>query len=133
MTKSELFRLAHRVTRATIKAGDDYRVTFGAALRYITTLRHIRTTSTGAVLSVNCAGTVHVNGVWHHAPVVLADGCGLIHGRDGVKYGIKPEELVMIEQHTAAYRAAARAEAAARKAWNDFYNEGGEGYIPSVA
>jgi len=35
MTKSELFRKAHALAKATIQASDDYRVTFGAALRAV--------------------------------------------------------------------------------------------------
>ena len=33
MNKSEIFRKAHSIARAIIKAGDDYRATFAAALR----------------------------------------------------------------------------------------------------
>lgn len=33
MTKSEIFRQAHAMTRHVIQAGDDYRATFGAALK----------------------------------------------------------------------------------------------------
>lgn len=33
MTKSELFRKAHALTKKVIQKGDDYRVTFGAALK----------------------------------------------------------------------------------------------------
>lgn len=33
MTKSELFRKAHALAKQAIKAGDDYRITFGAALK----------------------------------------------------------------------------------------------------
>lgn len=35
MTKSALFKQAHALARATIKAGDDYRVTFGLCLKAI--------------------------------------------------------------------------------------------------
>jgi len=35
MTKSEIFAKAHKVTKATVQAGDDYRVTFGAALKMV--------------------------------------------------------------------------------------------------
>lgn len=35
MTNAELFRKAHAMTRATIKDGDDYQLTFGAAIRAI--------------------------------------------------------------------------------------------------
>lgn len=35
MTKRETFKLAHEMTRSIMKAGDDYRATFAAALRYI--------------------------------------------------------------------------------------------------
>jgi hypothetical protein len=37
MTKSELFRKAHALAKATIQAGDDYRATFGAALKAVRT------------------------------------------------------------------------------------------------
>jgi len=33
MTKSEIFRKAHQMTRAALQVGDDYRVTFAAALK----------------------------------------------------------------------------------------------------
>lgn len=33
MNLSKLFKIAHRVTKAAIKAGDNYRVTFAAALK----------------------------------------------------------------------------------------------------
>ncbi|MFB6347871.1 hypothetical protein ACFBZI_07740 [Moraxella sp. ZJ142] len=35
MTKSELFKKAHALTKAIIKAGDDYRITFGLAIKAI--------------------------------------------------------------------------------------------------
>lgn len=35
MTKSELFKAAHKLTREVIKAGDDYRATFGLCLKFI--------------------------------------------------------------------------------------------------
>lgn len=35
MNKSELFRKAHALTKQIIQAGDDYRATFGAALKFV--------------------------------------------------------------------------------------------------
>lgn len=35
MTKSELFKKAHALTKSVIQAGDDYRITFGLALKTI--------------------------------------------------------------------------------------------------
>ncbi|MGB0467767.1 MAG: hypothetical protein ACPGF7_09605 [Pontibacterium sp.] len=35
MTKSNLFKSAHKLTRATIQPGDDYRTTFGACLKHL--------------------------------------------------------------------------------------------------
>ena len=35
MNKSELFKAAHTLAKSVIKAGDNYRVTFGAALKMI--------------------------------------------------------------------------------------------------
>lgn len=35
MTKSALFKQAHALAKATVKAGDDYRVTFGLCLKVI--------------------------------------------------------------------------------------------------
>ena len=35
MTKSELFKAAHKLAKATIQAGDNYRVTFGLAIKAI--------------------------------------------------------------------------------------------------
>lgn len=35
MNKSELFKAAHKLTKEVIKTGDDYRVTFGAAIKFI--------------------------------------------------------------------------------------------------
>lgn len=35
MTKSELFKKAHQLTKSVIKAGDDYRITFGLAIKAI--------------------------------------------------------------------------------------------------
>lgn len=35
MTKSELFKKAHALTKQVIQAGDDYRITFGLALKTI--------------------------------------------------------------------------------------------------
>ena len=35
MTKSELFKKAHKLTKQVIQAGDDYRITFGLALKTI--------------------------------------------------------------------------------------------------
>lgn len=33
MTRSAIFAAAHRITRSTVKAGDDYRTTFGLVLK----------------------------------------------------------------------------------------------------
>lgn len=35
MNKSNIFKLAHSLTKQSIKAGDSYQVNFGAALKYI--------------------------------------------------------------------------------------------------
>lgn len=35
MNKSELFKAAHKLAKSVIKAGDSYRVTFGAAIKAI--------------------------------------------------------------------------------------------------
>lgn len=35
MNKSELFKTAHKLAKSVIKAGDNYRVTFGAAIKAI--------------------------------------------------------------------------------------------------
>ena len=35
MNKSKLFKLAHKLTKKVIKGGDNYRVTFGAALKIV--------------------------------------------------------------------------------------------------
>ena len=35
MTKSELFKAAHKLAKSVIQSGDDYRVTFGAAIKVI--------------------------------------------------------------------------------------------------
>lgn len=35
MNKSELFKAAHKLVKSVIKTGDDYRVTFGAAIKAI--------------------------------------------------------------------------------------------------
>ena len=35
MNKSELFKAAHKLAKSVIKAGDNYRVTFGAAIKAI--------------------------------------------------------------------------------------------------
>ena len=35
MNKSELFKLAHKLTKKVIKAGDNYRVTFGACIKVV--------------------------------------------------------------------------------------------------
>ena len=35
MNKSELFKAAHKLTKSVIKSGDNYRVTFGAAIKAI--------------------------------------------------------------------------------------------------
>ena len=35
MTNSEIFKQAHAMTKATVKAGDDYQVTFGQCLKAI--------------------------------------------------------------------------------------------------
>lgn len=35
MTKRDTFKIAHEMTRSIVKAGDDYRATFGMALAYI--------------------------------------------------------------------------------------------------
>lgn len=37
MTKSELFKAAHSLTKQVIQAGDDYRATFAAALKHMLT------------------------------------------------------------------------------------------------
>lgn len=37
MNMSQIFKKAHEITKAAIKAGDNYRVTFGAALRILMT------------------------------------------------------------------------------------------------
>ena len=38
MTKSELFKAAHKLAKKVIKAGDNYRVTFGACLKMIASM-----------------------------------------------------------------------------------------------
>lgn len=35
MNKSKLFKLAHKLTKKVIKAGDNYQVTFGAAIKIV--------------------------------------------------------------------------------------------------
>ena len=35
MNKSELFKSAHKLAKSVIKSGDNYRVTFGAAIKAI--------------------------------------------------------------------------------------------------
>ena len=35
MNKSKLFKLAHKLTKKVIKAGDNYRVTFGACIKVV--------------------------------------------------------------------------------------------------
>ena len=35
MNKSELFKAAHKLAKSVIKSGDNYRVTFGAAIKAI--------------------------------------------------------------------------------------------------
>lgn len=35
MNKSELFKAAHKLAKSVIKAGDNYRVTFGAAIKAV--------------------------------------------------------------------------------------------------
>ena len=37
MDKARLFKLAHKLTKSVVKAGDSYRVTFGAALKIVKT------------------------------------------------------------------------------------------------
>ena len=39
MNKSELFKIAHRITKGAVKNGGDYRVTFGASLRAVKLLK----------------------------------------------------------------------------------------------
>ena len=41
MNKSNLFKLAHKLTKAVIKTGDNYQVTFGAAIKHINSLHNI--------------------------------------------------------------------------------------------
>lgn len=38
MNKSELFKAAHKIAKSTLRKGDNYRVTFGAAIKMIKTL-----------------------------------------------------------------------------------------------
>ncbi|CAD5378478.1 hypothetical protein OF001_U30279 [Pseudomonas sp. OF001] len=56
MTKSELFRTAHKLTRETIQAGDNYAVTFAAALRILTNETTV-TSVTGKVIKLTNTGT----------------------------------------------------------------------------
>lgn len=41
MNKSNLFKMAHLLTKATIKAGDNYQVTFGAAVKHINSIHSL--------------------------------------------------------------------------------------------
>lgn len=42
MTKSEMFKKAHALTKATIKQGDNYQITFGACLNVVMTEQNTR-------------------------------------------------------------------------------------------
>lgn len=44
MNKSNLFKLAHILTKAIIKTGDNYQVTFGAAVKHINTTHQVKGT-----------------------------------------------------------------------------------------
>ena len=44
MNKSNTFKLAHILTKAIIKAGDNYQVTFGAAVKHINSISNINGT-----------------------------------------------------------------------------------------
>lgn len=56
MTKSELFKKAHKLAKATIKAGDDYRVTFGLCLKAVIADAKAPKTSTYIVEVTNGLG-----------------------------------------------------------------------------
>ncbi|WP_198333650.1 hypothetical protein [Psychrobacter namhaensis] len=57
MNKSNLFKLAHTLTKATIKAGDNYQVTFGAAVKHINSIHNI----TGTDKQLAWANTIITN------------------------------------------------------------------------
>lgn len=57
MNKSNTFKLAHILTKATIKAGDSYQVTFGAAVKHINAIQNI----TGTDKQVAWANTIIAN------------------------------------------------------------------------
>lgn len=44
MNKSNTFKLAHLLTKATIKTGDNYQVTFGSAVKLINSIHNINGT-----------------------------------------------------------------------------------------
>lgn len=41
MTRTEMMKKAHAMTRATLRKGDDYRVTFGACLKLVWTVARL--------------------------------------------------------------------------------------------
>lgn len=57
MNKSELFKAAHKLTKEVIKTGDNYRVTFGAAIKFILEGINMET----YVIEVNNAWTGRTN------------------------------------------------------------------------
>jgi len=44
MNNSNLFKLAHSLTKATVQAGDNYQVTFGASIKFINSVHSINGT-----------------------------------------------------------------------------------------
>ena len=44
MNNSNIFKLAHSLTKATVQAGDNYQVTFGASIKFINSVHSINGT-----------------------------------------------------------------------------------------
>ena len=60
MNKSNLFKQAHKLTKATVKAGDNYRVTFGACLKMIASMFKVP-----SVLLANSSEFYKAEGVYY--------------------------------------------------------------------
>ena len=61
MNKSKLFKLAHKLTKKVIKAGDNYRVTFGACIKVVKAAYFGATEATLKSWNKNGENRVYIN------------------------------------------------------------------------
>lgn len=131
MNKSEIFKKAHRVAKAVIKHGDDYRITFGAAVKWVLDQikKEAKAQANKAPKTYNVTGDTFAlkdkikkaGGRWNSAT------------KSWVVTLSKSDSLFRYEGRLAFTEVCAKSEKMSRRAaYNDFMNEGGEGFYHAI-